>query len=361
MNMLQPQRHSQILHEIELRGSLNVAEFSERVGVSGMTIRRDLVLLEEQGLVERVHGGAVRPRRHGASATARMLTPLATLGMVVPSAGYYFPEIIRGAKAAVAEAGARLVLGISEYSPDLERSQVSRLANNKVDGILVTPSRSFEADPSTFEALLDVKVPVVVVERALDSTASFATLSTVRSNHAHGAELAVAHLLAEGRQRVALARRPSPTAPLVQEGYRRALAASGSGHVPIEFELPPREAPVATLRRHLEELLDTCRDSVVDALIVLPDEVAISLLEVAEDRGIAVPEDLALVAYDDEVASIASVPLTAVAPPKFQVGYFAARTCLDQVLASARGSAHEAFARVELFPVLSERESSRRD
>ncbi|MEU4361496.1 substrate-binding domain-containing protein [Promicromonospora sp. NPDC023987] len=357
--MLRSQRHSQILHEIDLKGGLNVAEFSRRIGASGMTIRRDLALLEEQGLVERVHGGAVKPRRHGASATARRLTPLATLGMVVPSANYYFPEIIRGAKAAVAEAGARLVLGISEYSPDFEREQIARLVTNKVDGILATPSRSFHSDPATFEALREVNVPVVVVERAVDSTASYATLGAVRSNHAHGAALAVAHLMAQGHQRIALARRESPTAPLVQEGYRHALAAGDSKRTPIEFELPPSETPIGTLRQRLDELLDACRDRAVDALIVLPDEVAISLLELAGDRGIAVPDDLALVAYDDEVASLASVPLTAVAPPKFQVGYLAARTCIDQILASARGSAPEVLARVELLPVLNERESSR--
>lgn len=358
--MLRSQRHSQILREIDLRGGLNVADFSQRVGASGMTIRRDLALLEEQGLVERVHGGAVKPRPHGASGAARRLTPLVTLGMVVPSANYYYPEIIRGAKAAAAEAGARLVLGVSEYSPDFERQQISRLVTNKVDGILATPSRSFQADPATFEALRDVTVPVVVVERAVDSAASYASLGAVRSNHAHGAALAVAHLVAEGHQRIALARRESPTAPLVQEGYRQALAAGDSGRTPIEFELPPSEASIETLRQHLDKLLDTCRDHAVDALIVLPDEVAISLLEVAGDRGIAVPDDLALVAYDDEVASLASVPLTAVAPPKFQVGYLAARTCIDQILASARGSAPEAHARVELLPVLNVRESSRR-
>ncbi|MFD5225951.1 substrate-binding domain-containing protein [Microbacterium sp. NPDC058342] len=359
--MLPAQRHSQILREIDIRGGVSAAEFAARVGASGMTIRRDLALLESQGLVERVHGGAVKPRRHGASASARRLTPLATLGMVVPSANYYYPEIIRGAKAAAAEAGARLVLGVSEYSSEFEREQISRLATNGVDGMLVTPSRSFHAEPATFEALRDVSVPVVVVERALDSAASLGALSTVRSDHAHGAELAVAHLIAEGCRRIALARRRSPTAPFVREGYRRALAADDPARAPIEFELPAREASIASLRKHLNELLDACLDQRVDAIVVLPDEVAISLLEVAGDRGIVVPRDLALVAYDDEVASLASVPLTAVAPPKFQVGHLAARTCMDQVLASARGSSAEALPRVELLPALKTRESSRRE
>ncbi|WP_460753964.1 substrate-binding domain-containing protein [Myceligenerans cantabricum] len=351
-------RHSQILREVEVRGGVNVAELSRRWGISGMTVRRDLAFLEEQGLVERVHGGAVRPRRRGAVSTSRRLTPLATLGMVVPSATYYYPEVIRGAKAAVAEAECRLVLGISEYSPDIERKQISRLVAHRVDGVLVTPSLPFHREPTTFETLRDVGIPAVVVERAVDSRASLAALGAVRSNHAHGAELAVAHLMAEGHRRIGLVLRENPTAGPVKEGYRRALTAGEGRRAPIEFELPPREAPIATLRRALDGILNACRDGVADALIVLPDEVAISLLELAEDRGIVVPDDLALVAYDDEVASLASVPLTAVAPPKYRVGYLAARMCVEQFLAAGRGSASESFARIDLLPVLNARASS---
>ena len=137
MNMLQPERHSKILSEIEVRGSVSAAEFACRVGVSGMTIRRDLALLAEQGLIERVHGGATRTRRHAGTDSPRRLTPLMTLGMIVPSASYYFPEIIRGAKTAAGELGARLILGISGYSFAMEREQIARLAINRVDGILM--------------------------------------------------------------------------------------------------------------------------------------------------------------------------------------------------------------------------------
>jgi len=56
------QRSAVILKEIETRGSVSVAELSTRLGVSEMTIRRDLVDLEKAGFVRRVHGGAVSSR-----------------------------------------------------------------------------------------------------------------------------------------------------------------------------------------------------------------------------------------------------------------------------------------------------------
>ncbi|WP_127472988.1 LacI family DNA-binding transcriptional regulator [Microbacterium sulfonylureivorans] len=353
--MIQSERQSHILREIDLRGSVSITEFAERIGASGMTVRRDLAHLEEQGLVERVHGGAVKPRSQ--SSAGRRLQPLATIGMIVPSARYYFPDVIRGAKVASQEAGARLVLGISEYSSDLEREQIARLTAKGIDGLLVTPSTSYDLDPSTFELLDELTAPAIVVERAIDATRTRVSLNAVRSDHAHGAELAVNHLLSRGRRRIALAWRQSPTAPLVREGYRRALEA-GTGVEPIELELTVADAPAERLRERLIELLDICIAQEVDAVVVLPDEAAISLIEVAEDRGLMVPTDLAIVAYDDEVACLASVPLTAVAPPKYDVGYLAAKTCLDRILAENRGLPPSALARVGLLPTLIERESS---
>lgn len=60
--MLPAQRRQQILEDIETQGVGTIAEFSKKYGVSEMTIRRDLKILEEQGHVERTHGGAVRRR-----------------------------------------------------------------------------------------------------------------------------------------------------------------------------------------------------------------------------------------------------------------------------------------------------------
>ncbi len=63
--MLATDRPAFILKEIEARGSVSVVDLAERLQVSLMTIRRDLVELERAGLVRRVHGGAVNARGRG--------------------------------------------------------------------------------------------------------------------------------------------------------------------------------------------------------------------------------------------------------------------------------------------------------
>src|SRR5690606_22704199 len=134
------------LRELRVHGALRTEEFAARVAASGMTIRRDLADLEGAGLLRRVHGGAIAPGERGALSQTR--SPVATIGIVVPSAAYYFPEVIRGARRVLGEAGARLVLAVSDYSPEREREQIRRLLAREVDGLLVTPSAHAADDPA---------------------------------------------------------------------------------------------------------------------------------------------------------------------------------------------------------------------
>lgn len=354
--MLPTHRQQTILREIEVRGSLGVSEFAARLGVSGMTVRRDLLALEQEGLLERVHGGAVRRR---STTAARERNHIATIGLLVPSAAYYFPSEIAGAKQAAAALGVRLVLGITDYSAKLEREQIERLLAHGVDGLIVTPADTYAADSETYRQLADAAVPVIIMERALDDAPTDVLLGAVRTDHAHGARVAVSHLFETGRRRIALCVRPGPTAEPIREGYRRALQAHLPGTAPVEFEIARVEQSFEDQRESLGRVVEACVQQGIDGLIVLPDEVAITLLDLAVDRGIAVPQDLAFVAYDDEVASLGGVPMTAVSPPKGDVGATAVKACFDRIIAREREQRVPAGARIDLLPTLTVRDSSR--
>lgn len=348
VRMLPAERRARLLREIRVHGAVRTEEFAARAVASGMTIRRDLADLEKAGLLQRVHGGAVAPSERSAHSQAG--APVATIGMVVPSATYYFPEVIRGARMALGEAGARLVLAVSEYSPEREQEQIGRLLVRGVDGLLVTPSVHASDDPSTYELLAAAALPVVVLERSLDDSPWHGALDSVRCDHEVGGVLAAEHLLEAGCSRIVVATRSGPTAPLVRAGVARTLMAAGlEGE---ELALPRAEAPPAAQQEMLHELVRRCSAGEVDGIVVLPDEVAIGLVDIAEDAGLRLPEDLAVVAYDDEVAALCSTPLTAVAPPRFEVGEACAQLCLRRVLARMRASAPHAWSRIELSPEL---------
>lgn len=66
-------------------------------------------------------------------------------------------------------------------------------------------------------------------------------------------------------------------------------------------------------------------------MIAHPDNVAIQLLQRARQRGLVVPDDLSVIAYDDEFAGLADIPLTAVAPPRENVGRLAVEFILRKL------------------------------
>jgi len=336
-----------------------------------MTVRRDLAALAEQGLLERVHGGAIaiggkpaaqaaapRSTSHSTSWRSGGRRPLATIGMIVPSASYYFPGVIRGAEAAAQEAGVRLVLGVSNYSAAEEQRQLRRLYEHGVDGILVTPSEPSLAGTKTLELLALADVPVVVVERSIDDALDHGRLESVRSDHVRGSEIAVNHLLGLGHRRIAIClRENSPTAPQLIDGFHAAMQRAGHERDDSLVRAMSRAQNDPQAHRELvTNILDWCVASEVTAAIVHTDEDAIQFVSACLDRQIRVPDDFAFVSYDDEIAALGAVPLTAVAPPKYDVGHQALVMCLNRIRA-LKGTA-TALQRVNLSPALVVRDST---
>ncbi len=345
--MLPTERRAQLLRELRVHGTVRTEEFAMRVGSSGMTVRRDLADLEQAGLLRRVHGGAEAP---GEPSAPRGSAPVATIGMVVPSASYYFPDVIRGAQAAITAAGSRMILAVSEYSPTREREQITRLLDRGVDGLLVAPASHATEDPETYRLLASAPAAVVVLERSLDGSPWQGELDVVRCDHEVGGQRAATHLLETGCTRLLVATRSGPTAPLVRAGARQVAQSAG-----LEVEvltLPPANAPGAELHEALAVITDRARTGDVDGVIVVPDEVAIGLIDLADDAGLAVPGDLAVVAYDDEVAALCATPLTAVAPPRRDAGTSSADLCLGRVMSRLRADAPRAWSSLALSPVL---------
>lgn len=357
--MIADERRERILREIVLRGHIEVVDFAARTGLSGMTIRRDLAVLAERGLVRRVHGGAVLPETadapvKGARGIGTSQRPLATIGFIVPDASYYFPRVISGASDAARAAGVRLVLGTTAYEPAEETRLIGRMRDSGVDAILLVTARPHIEDEETWAQVSSSATPVVLVERSADAVPWGMPLDAVRSDHRHGVELAMEHLVDRGHRRVGLLCRESATAPWLVRGHERAV-----GQLGIERDAPVMTAPSprwgdSSGSDAVRSFVDRCIETGTRAAIVLPDELAISVLEAVEDRGLRVPDDFALVAYDDEIASLAGVPLTAVSPPKAAVGRRAVETCLMRLEERDGSPAQE----IKITPTLTVRDST---
>ncbi|MEU7005312.1 substrate-binding domain-containing protein [Streptomyces sp. NPDC046332] len=311
-------RHQAILRRLREEGSLRVSDFAAELGVSPVTVRRDVEILADRGLVARVHGGAMLPETWAETATseAAPVTPSRgrerVVGLIVPSADYYYPEVIKGAREAAAARNVRLVLDISGYDADEERAQAERMIGDGVDGLLVVPS----GPRGWYEEL---PVPVVIVERRPEAD-EVAGIDHVVSDHVHGARLAVRHLVEAGRRRlVLLVRGTSPTAQWIIEGFEAGVRAAGlDARSTSVLDIADTGSPERD--GLVEQLLDAAAEGRVDAVIAHPDNEALALLRRLRARSVQVPGDVAIVAYDDEVAGLADIPLSAIAPAKHEVG-----------------------------------------
>lgn len=370
--MIATERREAILRELRLRGSLGVAEFAGRVGASPVTVRRDLAELERAGRLTRVHGGAttVRPadeqaepaldpttRRLAATFGVSPRTPadpsvVATIGMIVPTRHYYFAALIEGAQSAARLAGVRLMLGISEYNEGEEVRMFQRMLALGLDGILVTPSRSELAESPLRPLIESADIPITVVERMWEFPTARHIVHAVRSDHRAGGELAARHLAALGHRRLALVTGDNPHVDQIAAGFHAAAAEAGCDVQSLGFgaDQPDRDDtdPMAHARRSLAEALDAG----VTGLLVHPDELAMRVVQAALERGVAVPGMLSVVAYDDEVAALGELPLTAVSPPKRALGFSAVDACLRAIAHAAPGVEEFPAQRVRLLPAL---------
>ncbi|MFF9146013.1 substrate-binding domain-containing protein [Streptomyces sp. NPDC014861] len=352
------QRHGRILRLVRERESLRVSELAAGLGVSVETARRDVAALAAVGRVRRLHGTVTWPTAPLNARDARLArrTPSGApsgmvLGMVVPVSDYYFRSVIQGARRAAADAGVRLLVGVTDYTSARDLQHVATLLDAGVDGLLLAPSWALDGpDEAEAAPFAEPPVPAVLVERRIPLGVPGSHLDRVVSDHAGGAALAVRHLARLGHRRVALLARHTHTRAAVREGYRSAVRALG---LPDD-DLSPAPYGPGGRRGDIggDRLLELVARGEVRAGLVHTDIDAVDLLHRLHAHGVRVPEDFALVCHNDELAALADVPLTSVSPATFAVGEAAVRLLVRRL--EDPDAAHSA---VEWLPRLVIRDS----
>ncbi|MFD7096418.1 substrate-binding domain-containing protein [Streptomyces xanthophaeus] len=342
------QRQAHVLALVRERGSVRVAELAQELGVSPVTLRRDIEAMAARGEIQRLHGvisrvSAERTPGRGPGGAPSATAPAAAapgrsgeglvIGMVVPTTEYYYADVVRGAREAVEARGARLRVGLTRYLPGEDRTQADRLLSTGAHGLLLTPNwEAGSPGPDEGAWTAELPVPTVLVERWAPPGHPAAALDRVSSDHAHGAARAVQHLRDAGHRRIALASRTTPTTARLRAGYEAAVAALGLEPAPQWPQAGPGPLSEAeSFARTLDYLCDAVTAGGVTAALIHSDTDAIMLIPRLQARGVRVPEDLAVITYDDEVAGMADVPLSAVAPAKHEVGARAAELLLDRL------------------------------
>ncbi|WP_041832612.1 LacI family DNA-binding transcriptional regulator [Actinoplanes sp. N902-109] len=241
----------------------------------------------------------------------------------------FFQDILVALKSALSAHGLHLLMLAPDQSPGLDERQrfLRAVQRHNVDGVVIIDNGS--RDPAVL-SLVDAAVPCV----ALDLRYTGPTCTYITSDNAGGARLAAAHLVERGHRRIATITGPMQTLPAIERlaGFRAGLAEAGVAlpEAAIEagdFYLDSGHAAMTRL------LALSPRPT---AVFAAGDEMAVGALRAVQEAGLRVPDDVAVVGFDDiEVAALIPPGLTTVTQDKTGFGTAAAEAVLAMLLGAA--------------------------
>jgi LacI family transcriptional regulator len=246
----------------------------------------------------------------------------------------FFTDVASGIEKTAEAADLSLFMCNSSNSASREQSYLDHLAEQRVQGILVTP---VDPESSSLDEVMQRGIPLVVVDR----TRSRLDLCSVSVDDVLGGRLAVEHLVDRGHRRVAYVGGPTSIGQ-VRDRWDGAHLAWREAALPDEdlVRLTTASLTVEEGRRAGERLLGLPTKRRPTAAFCANDLLALGLLQHLITSGRRVPEDLAIVGYDDiDFAAAAAVPLSSVRQPRQLLGARAADLLLDET--SNPGHRHE--------------------
>jgi LacI family transcriptional regulator len=236
-----------------------------------------------------------------------------TIGLILPdSANPFFAEIARSIEDRAFRLGYSVILCNTERDTNRETLYVDVLSKRQVDGIIFVATGD-QADSLNF--LINQDMPVVLIDRDLANI----EVDAVLTDNQRGGYLATRHLIQRGHRRIACIAGPSHITPSAERvtGYLQALAEAGIPYdeaLVVDGDYHPASGQQVTAALLAMDFPPT-------AIFALNDLMAIGALRAATEAGLRVPEDLAVIGYDDiEFACFTNPPLSTIAQPKDEVG-----------------------------------------
>jgi LacI family transcriptional regulator len=302
-------------------------DVGELAGVSVTTVSHVLnkTRYVDRSLVRRVET-AVKRLGYQPNALARGLRRKETrmLGMVVPdNSNPYFAELARSIEDACFECDYNVILCNSDEDPVKERAYLSLLAEKRVDGIVFVASGN---DRSGVQAVLQQKIPMVVLDRELSGTKCD---SIVVDNRA-GACRATQHLMLGDHQRIGCVCGPTNVVSARErlQGYHDAFTKARLRVDPKWIQ--PGDFHIEGGYTAVQGLLD--QPNRITAIFAANDLMAIGVLRGIAARGLRVPEDIAVVGFDGiALGRYSQPPLTTMAQPIREIGKLATDLVLSRV------------------------------
>jgi DNA-binding LacI/PurR family transcriptional regulator len=259
------------------------------------------------------------------SAQRLRLNTSSVLGLIISDIqNPFFTSVVRGVEDAAYDAQMSIVLCNSDEDPDKQTMYLEVLRSERVGGLIITPASSQDLD--LLSQFHDANVPIVLLDRWVEGE----DFDAVTVDNVSGAYNAVKHLIDLGYHRIAIVSGMShlTTGKERYEGYRMALEEAG---IPIDSDL----VKIGNFKTDsgdqlTSDLLDM--NPPPEAIFTANNLMTLGALEAIHRRGLRIPQDIALVSFDDMPwAGALSPRLTAVSQPTYELGQQAVRLLLRRL------------------------------
>lgn len=243
-----------------------------------------------------------------------------TLGLIITSIlNPFYPELAKGIEDKAMELGYNIILCSTSYDPRLQKHFIDLLRSKGVDGIIFS---SVEINDPDIKSLLDDNFPFVLVNRRICSHELEKTIDYVVLDNFSGGYMAMQHLKKLGHRRVAIIAGSFAISTAMErtEGAKMAMIDGGLAIEPeliVECNFSKEKAYEATRNLLARELPPT-------AIFAQNDYMAMGVREAVFDAGLGIPEDIALMGFDDIAASaLRGIELTTISQKKYEMGTIA--------------------------------------
>ncbi|MFV0135896.1 LacI family DNA-binding transcriptional regulator [Streptomyces sp. HMX87] len=247
-----------------------------------------------------------------------------TLGLVISDVlNPYFTELARSVEEEARALGYSVIIGNADERPDLQDHHVTTLLDRRIDGLLVSPTDG--GSPRMLDAAR-AGTPMVFVDRWIPGV----DVPVVRADGRAAVRDLVAHLYGLGHRRLAIIAGPAATTTGRErvDAFREALGEHGLA-LPDTY-VGQGDFQAESGRRVTEGFLDLPEPP--EVVFAADNLMALGALDAVRARGLRVPDDLALAAFDDIRWFVhTDPPVTAIAQPTGELGRAAVRALVDRI------------------------------
>jgi LacI family transcriptional regulator len=276
-----------------------------------------------------------------------------TIGLIIPEVvHHFFSNVINGIIAEAEKKGYLVIILQSNESLELEKKQVALLINKRVDGIIMSLSNESNNDFHIKE-ILRKEIPFV----QFDKISKLIPSSKVIINDQKAAMEAVQHLIDKGCKKIAHIRGPENPQNAIDRfiGYKKALEKNG---IPYDSKLV-YSCKNVTFEEGIEfakQIVDEHPD--VDGIFVITDLVAVGVFAYFNEKGIQVPNQIAVIGFSNWFMSQVITPkLSTVDQPSYEMGVAAFSLLLEEMICRKDGKVFIPRT-IELETSIIERDSS---